>query len=66
MQSDGLNSSLSPVVYGDIAWSINTIQLFLLLCFLWMYISSAVFGIFLGLSMQYIVLGLYFLYLYST
>ena len=24
MQSDGLNSALSPVVYGDIALSINT------------------------------------------
>ena len=24
MQSDGLNSALSPVVYGDIAPSINT------------------------------------------
>ena len=27
MQSDGLNSALSPVVYGDIALSINTITL---------------------------------------
>ena len=26
MQSDGLNSALSPVVYGDIAPSINKIQ----------------------------------------
>ena len=25
VQSDGLNSALSPVVYGDIARSINTI-----------------------------------------
>ena len=24
MQSDGLNSALSPIVYGDIALSINT------------------------------------------
>ena len=24
MQSDGLNSALSPVIYGDIARSINT------------------------------------------